>query len=159
MHHGAMVVHHLLPHRHPKHIHAERSFGQVAADRVATAMGSWTFIIVQSIAILLWISLNVIAAVNHWDPYPFILLNLLFSTQAAYAAPIIMMSQNRAAEIDRAHAENAYMQTAEIDQLQHQQMEILAKQEETLRQVHELSHLIARCVNQPAPPASAASEA
>jgi len=54
---------------------------------------------------LLWMGLNVIAFIKHWDPYPYILLNLLFSTQAAYAAPIIMMAQNRQNERDRAHAD------------------------------------------------------
>lgn len=58
-------------------------------------MGSWIFIVAQSAIILLWVALNGIGIIRHWDPYPFILLNLLFSTQVAYAAPIIMMSQNR----------------------------------------------------------------
>ena len=56
-------------------------------------MGSWTFIIVQSVILALWIALNVIAWIEHWDPYPFILLNLALSFQAAYAAPFIMISQ------------------------------------------------------------------
>ncbi|MFA5131136.1 MAG: DUF1003 domain-containing protein [Patescibacteria group bacterium] len=80
------------------------SIGQKVADFVANGMGSWLFIIVQSIFVLLWISLNLIGWFHHWDVYPFILLNLLFSTQAAYAAPIIMMSQNRQNERDRIHA-------------------------------------------------------
>lgn len=79
--------------------------GQKIADGLANLMGSWPFIIGQTIIIILWITLNVFAYVNQWDPYPFILLNLLFSTQAAYAAPIIMMSQNRQNERDRAHAQ------------------------------------------------------
>lgn len=90
-------------------VHLEtRSFGQRLADKVASGMGSWKFIIWQSIIVILWMMLNVFAFCFHWDPYPFILLNLLFSTQAAYAAPIIMMSQNRAAERDRANAEADY---------------------------------------------------
>ena len=76
------------------HIHTTGTFGQNAADTIAKSMGSWPFIIVQTVLILGWITLNVVGIVAHWDPYPFILLNLLFSTQAAYAAPIIMMSQN-----------------------------------------------------------------
>ena len=71
-------------------------------------MGSWPFIIVQSIILAIWISLNVIGYMNHWDPYPFILLNLALSFQAAYAAPIIMMSQNRQAAKDRLMAEQDY---------------------------------------------------
>jgi uncharacterized membrane protein len=82
--------------------------GQRIADRLAAVMGSWPFIIVQSIILAIWICLNVIAYNNHWDPYPFILLNLALSFQAAYAAPIIMMSQNRQAAKDRLMAEQDY---------------------------------------------------
>src|SRR5262249_12326642 len=88
---------------HDKHIDS-LTFGQRLADSVATGMGSWRFIIIQTIIVAFWMILNVIAFIAHWDPYPFILLNLLFSTQAAYAAPIIMMAQNRQNERDRAQA-------------------------------------------------------
>ena len=76
------------------------TFGQRTSDRVANIVGSWSFIIVQSIFLSLWIILNVAAVIHHWDPYPFILMNLVLSMQAAYTAPIIMMSQNRQAERD-----------------------------------------------------------
>src|SRR5947207_4706331 len=79
--------------------------GQRIADAVAATMGSWTFIIIQSVILLVWIILNVTAMVQQWDPYPFILLNLALSFQAAYAAPIIMMSQNRQEARDRMRAE------------------------------------------------------
>jgi uncharacterized membrane protein len=82
--------------------------GQRVADRVASTMGSWRFIIIQSAILLFWIVLNITAYVNRWDPYPFILLNLALSFQAAYAAPFIMMSQNRQQDIDRKKAENDY---------------------------------------------------
>jgi uncharacterized membrane protein len=65
----------------------------------ARTVGSWTFIIIQSILLAIWVILNVLAWVKHWDPYPFILLNLALSFQAAYASPIIMMSQNRQAKL------------------------------------------------------------
>ena len=78
------------------------------ADRIAEVMGSWKFIIWQSTVVFFWMVLNIVAYVSHWDPYPFILLNLLFSTQAAYAAPIIMMSQNRQSERDRHQALEDY---------------------------------------------------
>lgn len=81
------------------------TFGQRVADTVADTMGSWPFIIVQSTILACWITLNVTAWVNHWDPYPFILLNLMLSFQAAYAAPFIMMSQNRQSSKDRIAAE------------------------------------------------------
>src|SRR5206468_3760884 len=69
--------------------------GAVLADWLARMVGSSRFIVLQSIVLAVWITLNVLAFVHHWDPYPFILLNLVLSFQAAYAAPIIMMSQNR----------------------------------------------------------------
>jgi len=92
---------------HDKHSDSLR-FGQRLADKVANGMGSWRFIIIQTILVFLWMAFNFIAFVYHWDPYPFILLNLLFSTQAAYAAPIIMMAQNRQSERDRAQAQADY---------------------------------------------------
>lgn len=76
-------------------------------------MGSWKFIIIQTIIVILWMTLNVIGWFYHWDEYPFILLNLLFSTQAAYAAPIIMMAQNRQSQRDRANAEADYQTNLE----------------------------------------------
>lgn len=88
---------------HDRH-EASLSFGQKLADNVASGMGSWRFIIIQTMIVIFWMILNLIAYIYHWDPYPFILLNLLFSTQAAYAAPIIMMSQNRQNERDRVQA-------------------------------------------------------
>ena len=84
------------------------SFGSRLSDSVASNMGSWRFIIIQTVIVGIWMILNVIAYISHWDPYPFILLNLLFSTQAAYAAPIIMMAQNRQNQRDRVHAEEDY---------------------------------------------------
>ncbi len=78
--------------------------GQKIADKVASYMGSWKFIIIQSVFVVLWMIFNLIAYFAHWDPYPFILLNLIFSTQAAYAAPIIMMAQNRQNDRDRHQA-------------------------------------------------------
>src|SRR5262245_15452399 len=84
------------------------TIGARIADRVAETVGSWRFIIVQSCILALWIAMNVVAIINHWDPYPFILLNLILSFQAAYTAPIIMMSQNRQADIDRRQAEHDY---------------------------------------------------
>lgn len=106
---------------HKKH-RETMSAGQRIADGLAKVMGSWPFIITQTVLIFFWVTLNILAYVNHWDPYPFILLNLLFSTQAAYAAPIIMMSQNRQNERDRAHAQADFETNEkaerEIEQLQ-----------------------------------------
>jgi uncharacterized membrane protein len=81
------------------------TFGQRVADGFATVMGSWPFIIIQSLILTVWVVLNVLAWKFRWDPYPFILMNLAMSLQAAYAAPIIMMSQNRSSAKDRLAAE------------------------------------------------------
>jgi uncharacterized membrane protein len=88
---------------------SRRTFGQVAADTVARVMGSWRFIIGQSALLACWVVLNLIGWSRHWDPYPFILMNLVLSLQAAYAAPIIMMSQNRQAMRDRLEAHNDFL--------------------------------------------------
>jgi uncharacterized membrane protein len=82
--------------------------GQRFADSVAHLLGSWQFIMAQTAFIAAWVALNLLGWIRHWDPYPFILLNLLFSVQAAYAAPVIMMSQNRQAERDRYQASADY---------------------------------------------------
>ncbi|MFC7397257.1 DUF1003 domain-containing protein [Chelatococcus sp. GCM10030263] len=87
---------------------ARLTTGQRVADTVASVIGSWSFIIVQSTILFVWITANLVGAIRGWDPYPFILLNLVLSFQAAYAAPVIMMSQNRQQDIDRKAAENDY---------------------------------------------------
>ena len=92
---------------HAKH-QETLTFGSRIADSVAKGMGSWSFIIIQTILVVLWMGLNLVGYVYHWDVYPFILLNLVFSTQAAYAAPIIMMSQNRQNDRDRVQAQADY---------------------------------------------------
>jgi len=88
-------------------------FGQRLADGVAQGMGSWRFIIWQTIIVIIWMIANVVGFIYHWDVYPYILLNLVFSTQAAYAAPIIMMAQNRQGERDRAQADADYQTNCE----------------------------------------------
>src|SRR5258708_34657343 len=92
---------------HEKHKN-NSNFAQRLADSVASGMGSWRFIIIQTCLVAIWMIANVIGFIFHWDVYPFILLNLVFSTQAAYAAPIIMMAQNRQGERDRAQADADY---------------------------------------------------
>lgn len=84
------------------------TIGQRIADKVAATVGSWPFIIIQSIILAIWLILNTLAFIHGWDPYPFILLNLMLSFQAAYAAPFVMMSQNRQSEKDRLTAQNDY---------------------------------------------------
>jgi uncharacterized membrane protein len=95
--------------RHPANRRADRrSRGERIADQVTSVFGSWRFIVIQTIIVAAWITLNLLAMAQHWDPYPFILLNLVFSTQAAYAAPLILLSQNRQADTDRITAEHDY---------------------------------------------------
>lgn len=108
------------------------SFAQRAADSVAALVGSWRFILAQSFVLALWIVANLTRA--HWDPYPFILLNLLLSFQAAYAAPIIMMSQNRQAEIDRRRAIDDFdiNRKAELEiETLHEKIDLLREKEIT----------------------------
>jgi uncharacterized membrane protein len=80
------------------------SLGERLADAVAAAVGSWRFIVIQSGLLAAWILGNATIGAGAWDPFPFILLNLLLSFQAAYTAPIIMMSQNRLSDVDRERA-------------------------------------------------------
>ncbi len=111
--------------------------GQRIADIVAATMGSWRFIIIQSSILVIWIGLNVTGFILHWDPYPFILLNLALSFQAAYAAPFIMMSQNRQQEIDRQQAADDYRINvkAELEiELLHEKIESLHLKLDALRE-------------------------
>ncbi len=115
------------------------TFGERIADIVAATMGSWTFIIWQTAIVLAWIVLNLVAYFSHWDPYPFILLNLLFSTQAAYAAPVIMMSQNRSADRDRHQAQADYeTNIAAKDEIEHLQLELTRIENDKLDKILEI---------------------
>jgi uncharacterized membrane protein len=119
------------------------TMGQKIADGVASTVGSWRFIIIQSIILLLWLILNSLAWSLRWDPYPFILLNLALSFQAAYSAPFVMMSQNRQAEKDRLTAQNDYITDCKgeeeirhiMEHLDHQD-ELILKIVERLEQQH-----------------------
>lgn len=132
------------------------TMGQRVADVVAATMGSWNFIIIQTAILALWIVLNVTAFVEKWDPYPFILLNLALSFQAAYAAPFIMMSQNRQQDIDRQHAENDYKINikAELEiELLHQKIDELREREvlSLAQAIQELTELLRRERGDPEP--------
>jgi len=78
------------------------AFGRIS-EGIARFLGTGRFLVGQTVLVIFWIGLNVIGLVHHWDPYPFILLNLAFSTQAAYAAPLILLAQNRQDDRDRAN--------------------------------------------------------
>jgi uncharacterized membrane protein len=130
--------HHHAPVRNVNEIlEEELTFGQRAADWTTNIMGSWRFIIVQSLLLILWVVLNVVAWTRHWDPYPFILMNLVMSLQAAYTAPIIMMSQNRQAMRDRLDAHNDYLVNQKAEEEVRAILDHLAAQDQALAQIHE----------------------
>jgi uncharacterized membrane protein len=136
----------------------ELTAGQRIADVVAATMGSWNFIIIQTVILLVWIVLNVTAFVEEWDPYPFILLNLALSFQAAYAAPFIMMSQNRQQDIDRQAAEHDHQINikAELEiELLHQKIDQLRETEVMYltQAVKELTGLLRQAKIEPGPAA------
>jgi len=136
----------------------ELTAGQRIADQVAATMGYWKFIIIQSVILLVWIALNVTAFVEQWDPYPFILLNLALSFQAAYAAPFIMMSQNRQQDIDRQSAEHDHQINikAELEiELLHQKIDQLRETEVLYltQAVKELTSLLRGAKIEPGPAA------
>jgi uncharacterized membrane protein len=114
------------PVRNVNLVHREQlSPGQRVADAVATIVGSWPFIIVQSVLLMCWMAANVYMAIRWrdtaFDPYPFILLNLVLSFQAAYTGPVVMMSQNRQTQKDRLIAEHDF----EINRKAEEEIEVI----------------------------------
>lgn len=123
--------------------------GRGIADAVASVVGSWSFIVIQTAILFVWITANLVGAIQGWDPYPFILLNLALSFQAAYAAPVVMMSQNRQQDIDRKAAENDYRINvkAELEiELLHEKIDQLREREvlELTQAVRMLTELLER---------------
>jgi uncharacterized membrane protein len=108
----------LTPLKHPisQRLHEERTRGERLADTIADQIGSWRFLVIQTTAITLWIVINAIGLILRWDPYPFVLLSLLFSVQAAYLGPILLLSQNRSAQRDRIMAEHDYATNERAEQ-------------------------------------------
>jgi len=109
-----------MPHHTHRHVvnklhHDEATIGEKLADRIAAGIGSWTFLIVQSIAVSLWVIANVIGWWRHWDIYPFVLLNLLFSVQAAYTGPVLLLAGNRQSQKDRLTLEHAASEADRTD--------------------------------------------
>lgn len=123
-----------------KKVSEQLTFGQRAADAIAHFAGSWTFILVFLAVILLWIGGNVCFLIRSFDPFPFILLNLVLSCIAAVQAPLIMMSQNRQEEKDRQRAENDYIVNLKseiiVEDLHRKIDELLRNQEKILRMDH-----------------------
>lgn len=109
----------------------ERTFGQKLADKMASKVGSWGFLIGQTTVLTAWVGCNLTPGMPHWDESPFILLNLVFSFASAYTAPVVLMSQNRQSEEDRQHAMQNHqvnLQTAQNLELLHQKMDAMYSQ-------------------------------
>jgi uncharacterized membrane protein len=128
------------PSRHPvnRKMYDEAPIGARIADAVTNFLGSWRFIILQTVVVVIWISGN-IYLLFHYDPYPFILLNLAFSTQAAYAAPLILLAGNRSAQRDRLTLEHA---AKEADVEEKQNVDLLKGSREILEHVQALEEKI-----------------
>lgn len=120
----------------------KQTLGQRAADKISDFVGSWTFIIIAISCIIVWVIINVVNVFVHFDPYPFILLNLFLSCTAAIQAPIIMMTQNRQEEKDRLRAKNDYkvnLKSEIIVEDLHNKMDcIMSNQEEILKRLRAL---------------------
>lgn len=112
----------LVRSRHPVNLamYDDARLGARVADRVTKFLGSWTFLAIQTVIVIMWIAGNVILLFK-FDPYPFILLNLAFSTQAAYAAPLILLAGNRAAHRDRLTLEHA-AEKADVEEKQNERL-------------------------------------
>ena len=113
------------------------AFGQDAfgrrAERAARFFGTPQYIVSQTIVVVLWIVLNSVAVVQHWDPYPFILLNLAFSTQAAYAAPLILLAETRQADRDKERAKAVERKNAETERAAEARVAALKRETDELR--------------------------
>lgn len=126
--------------RHPvnRAMRADLPLGARLADSVTAFMGSWRFVAIQTVIVLIWIAGNVVLLFR-FDPYPFILLNLAFSTQAAYAAPLILLAGNRAAQRDRMTLEHA---AHEADLEEEQNERLLAGNRQILERIERLEKSI-----------------
>jgi uncharacterized membrane protein len=127
--------------RHPvnKQLLEEAPIGARIADQVTGFMGSWRFLILQTVLVAVWLGGNIYLLSKPFDPYPFILLNLAFSTQAAYAAPLILLAGNRSAQRDRMTLEHA---AEETDVAEKQNERLLGGNTEILKHVEALEERI-----------------
>lgn len=127
-----MLLEKKISHNTDKSAVEQFTTGQRAADTIAKFAGSWTFILFFGLTLGVWIIINIMALKRAFDPYPFILLNLLLSCTAAIQAPLIMMSQNRKEEKDRKRAENDYIVNLKSEFILedlHEKMDILIKKQ------------------------------
>jgi uncharacterized membrane protein len=129
----------------------EAPLGARIADRVTGFLGSWMFIVIQTVLVAIWIGANIALLTRPFDPYPFILLNLAFSTQAAYAAPLILLAGNRASIRDRMTLEHAAAE-ADIEDEQNRQLlegniQILQRVEGLEKQILDLEKSILTAID------------
>jgi uncharacterized membrane protein len=130
------AIRYLLPHRHLGSTFGDDWFGQIA-ERLARFFGTPRYIAAQTFIVILWIIFNGYSILVHFDKYPFILLNLAFSTQAAYAAPLILLAQTRQADRDKVHAEADAQHREALAQAALARQELAEKQNEQLRSLLE----------------------
>lgn len=141
-------------HKHPVNVlhHDEATFGEMLADKISAGIGSWTFLIIQTIAVIIWMAGNAYLYFN-FDPKPFILLNLLFSIQAAYTGPVLLLAGNRQSQKDRLTLEHAAEEAEKADD---QNVEILKAIKEntevTVRILRHVESLVSEHVNPTASP-------
>ena len=124
-------------HRHPvnRKLYDEAPLGSRVADRVTNFMGSWTFIVIQTIVVAIWVAGNAYLVLFHFDPYPFIFLNLAFSTQAAYAAPLILLAETRQAERDKFSGETIEKRHDEMERRAAERVAALKAETDKLEQL------------------------
>ncbi|HXM57878.1 MAG TPA: DUF1003 domain-containing protein [Candidatus Dormibacteraeota bacterium] len=119
--------------------HGQATLGERLADHIAAGIGSWTFLVVQTILVLLWVGLNLTGFLLRWDPYPFILLNLMFSVQAAYTGPVLLLAGNRQSQKDRLTLELAAREAQRTDRQDREILEEIKRNTEITLKV--LAHL------------------
>ncbi|HYM15061.1 MAG TPA: DUF1003 domain-containing protein [Dehalococcoidia bacterium] len=125
---------------HAEHAHLASTFGSdwfgAFAERLARFFGTPTYLIGQSLIVIAWMIVNALALIAQWDPYPFILLNLVFSLQAAYAAPLILLAQTRQSDRDKVWSE---ADAKHREALSEQTLQLLHQNTEITQQVRQLS--------------------
>jgi uncharacterized membrane protein len=133
-------------------IHEATTIGDRVADTVVGALGSWRFIIIQTVIVAIWVMVNLVEVIlKPFDPYPFILLNLAFSTQAAYAAPLILMSSNRQSAKDEVRDDLESREVEELHAMTTQIREITLTQKDLMSDIHAIAKQLGVELSTPPP--------
>src|SRR5256885_4707826 len=137
-------------HKHPVNVihHEHATFGEQLADGIASFIGSWRFLIIQTALVITWVTINSLQATGkiHIDPYPYILLNLAFSTQAAYTGPVLLLAGNRQSQKDRLTLEHAAHEADKADRQNVQILKAIEKNTELTERNTEMTLTILRHV-------------